>query len=164
MMASHTLFDFDEKADTSGWRIVNDGVMGGLSKGIFEVTTDGHGRFHGYVSLENNGGFSMVKYNFETEDVAAHTQFVIKLKGDGKTYQFRAKPHDSDAHSYVHTFETSGQWQTIVVPFESLSPAYRGRSLDRPNFEGQQLAEIAFLIGNKKAEDFNLLIDHIVLE
>jgi len=36
--------------------------------------------------------------------------------------------------------------------------------LDIPNYKNNGIEEIAFLIGNKKAESFILIIDNIVLE
>ncbi|WP_286938426.1 MULTISPECIES: hypothetical protein [unclassified Algoriphagus] len=41
--------------------------------------------------------------------------------------------------------------------------AFRGRDLNMENFPGDQVEEIAFLIGNKKAESFKLEIDYIKL-
>ncbi len=59
-----TLFNFDSKSDISNWRIVDDVVMGGRSNGAFKINDSGNGIFLGDVSLENNGGFSMVQYGF----------------------------------------------------------------------------------------------------
>jgi hypothetical protein len=54
--AGETLFDFDaDEMKSSEWRIVNDGVMGGLSKGQMDVSKDGVLTFSGKLSLENNG-------------------------------------------------------------------------------------------------------------
>jgi hypothetical protein len=39
--------------------------------------------------------------------------------------------------------------------------SFRGRTLSMPNYEGTSLEEIAFLIGNKQNEDFQLMIDKI---
>ena len=52
------------------WRIVNDGVMGGLSSSKAIVNDDNKIIFSGNVSLENNGGFASLRsavkdYNFE---------------------------------------------------------------------------------------------------
>jgi hypothetical protein len=44
-----------------------------------------------------------------------------------------------------------------------LYPSFRGQTLDLPNFKGDFLEEIVFLIGNKKNESFELLIDSIEL-
>jgi hypothetical protein len=47
-------------------------------------------RFEGSISLENNGGFSSVRYRFQKIQVKEYTSIVIKLQGDGKD-QFRIK-------------------------------------------------------------------------
>jgi hypothetical protein len=86
------------------------------------------------------------------------------VKGDGKDYQFRLKSSSSDYYSYVTTFATSGEWQEIEINMADMYPTFRGRTLDQANFPGDQMEEIAFLIGNKKNEDFKLLIDKIELK
>lgn len=159
-----TLFDFDSKSDISTWRNVDDVVMGGRSNGVFKINDAGNGLFFGKVSLENNGGFSMVQCRFETKKVNSYSKVCIKLKGDGKSYQFRIKSNDSDKHAYLFAFETTNKWETIEIPFNTMYPAFRGKKLDIPNYPGEQLDMIAFLIGNKKAESFNLEIDSIILK
>ena len=39
----------------------------------------------------------------------------MRLKGDGKNYQFRMKHKSSDYFSYIYTFSTSGDWQVIEM-------------------------------------------------
>ncbi|MDX1769545.1 MAG: CIA30 family protein, partial [Arenibacter troitsensis] len=43
-------------------------------------------------------------------------------------------------------------------------PSFRGRKLDMPNFSKNSIEEIVFLIGNKRTENFTLLIDKIALD
>jgi len=69
-----------------------------------------------------------------------------------------------DSHAYIASFNTTGKWQTIEIPFETMYPAYRGRTLNMVNYPGEEMEMIAFLIGNKKAESFKLEIDSIVLK
>lgn len=164
LMSTFTLFDFDKKSDISNWYIVDDVVMGGRSNGDFTLSKDGHGVFEGKVSTENNGGFSSLRYRMSPTEVSDYKKVVIRLKGDGKRYQFRVKTHARDAHSYISHFPTSGDWETIELPFKDLYPSFRGRTLDRPNFEGEQMEELGFLIGNKKNEAFRLEIDSITLK
>jgi len=57
LLANLVLFDFDNTTQSNAWRVVDDGVMGGLSAGNFEIDKNGNGRFYGTVSLDNNGGF-----------------------------------------------------------------------------------------------------------
>ncbi|MFD1615025.1 CIA30 family protein [Gelatiniphilus marinus] len=162
--SSMTIFNFSPKSNLSNWRIVNDVVMGGRSNGDFSINSNGNGLFKGLVSLENNGGFSMLQYRFKAIDVLLFSKVLIKLKGDQKTYQFRIKTNSSDYYSYVQSFDANGKWQTIEIPFNTMQPAYRGQKLDVENYPGKQAEMIGFLIGNKKNEAFQLEIDCIFLK
>ncbi len=159
-----TIFNFTSDSDISNWKILDDVVMGGRSDGDFKINAEGHGEFSGKVSLENNGGFSSLRYYFESLNTENYSKFVIKLKGDGKSYQFRVKDKRNNRHSYIYKFDTTEDWQKIEIPFSEMYASFRGYKLDIPNFNGDQMEEIAFLIGNKKAESFQLLIDTISLE
>lgn len=159
-----TIFNFNSNSTISNWKIVDDVVMGGRSNGEFRISKEGYGEFSGKISLENNGGFSSVRYSFETLDSSNYSKFLIKIKGDGKEYQFRVKADGNSRHSYIYKFSTTGEWQTIEIPFIKMSPSFRGYALDIPNYNGEQLENIAFLIGNKKAESFKLLIDSIIIK
>ncbi|WP_431136528.1 CIA30 family protein [Psychroserpens mesophilus] len=159
-----TLYDFSSESHTSDWYILDDVVMGGRSNGKFKITDDGFGMFYGKVSLENNGGFSSVRHQFKTKDVSRYSKIKLRIKGDGKTYQFRLKKNSEDKASYIFEFKTSEDWMLIEIPFSEMYPGFRGRRLNQPNFEGDIMSEIAFLIGNKKPQDFQLLIDTIELK
>ncbi len=158
------IFDFKNDSDLSSWTPVVDVVMGGRSDGDFEINLEGHAVFQGKVSLENNGGFSSVRYRFSQKNIAGFSKMMIRLKGDGKRYQFRVKSDQSDRHSYIYYFQTTGDWQQIEIPLFEMKPSFRGMELNMPNYPGEVLEEIAFLIGNKKAETFRLEIDKIILK
>ncbi len=164
MISSLLLFDFTTNSDLTQWNVVNDGVMGGLSEGEFEINSKGNAVFRGTISLKNNGGFSSVRYRFDTKKVNGFTKVAIRLKGDGKQYQFRIKSNSYDRYSYITHFETTGDWQTVEFSLSEMYPAFRGRKLDLPNYPSEKMQEIAFLIGNKKAESFKLEIDKIELK
>jgi len=164
MVKPFVLFDFQTADDLRNWYVVDDGVMGGRSQGILGLSEDGYARYEGKVSLENNGGFSSIRYRLKPLKVADFKQVVLKVRGDQKRYQFRAKPSAYDRQSYITYFDTTGEWQEIRIPMKDLYPTFRGRRLNMPNFPGQELSEIAFLIGNKKAEAFQLEIAQIRLE
>lgn len=163
-MQQFILMDFNKNSGIEGWNVVDDGVMGGLSAGRFRINDLGHGEFSGTVSLENNGGFSSVRYIFNPVSAGEHSQFLIRLKGDGKNYQFRVKSQANEYYAYICSFKTTGDWQTIEIPFGMLYPSFRGRTLNMPNYPGKQIAEIGFLFGNKKAEGFMLELDKIWME
>lgn len=162
--SSMLLFDFNSQTDIQKWNIVNDGVMGGISKSTLEFNKAGHAFFSGTVLLENNGGFCSIRHRFGKEDISSYQKIVLRVKGDGKTYQFRVKTHASDFYSYTYSFETSGEWETIEIPFSEMIPSFRGRRVNLPNYPGETIEEIAFLIGNGKRESFALEIDKIELQ
>lgn len=160
---SLSIFDFHLKSDLSNWTIVDDVVMGGRSNGNFNLDKEGNGVFYGDVSTANYGGFSSVRYYSKQFNVAKYSKAVIRLKGDGKPYQFRVKSDSFDRHSYVYEFTTSGEWEEISIPLDEMVPKFRGRFLNMENYPVELLSEIAFLIGNKKNESFQLEIDFIEL-
>lgn len=155
------LFDFNKNVDTSSWAVVDDGVMGGKSAGEFKLNNEGNAVFSGTVSLANNGGFSSLRCRLQETALKQYSKFSIRLKGDGKRYQFRIKSSAQNYYSYIAYFDTTSEWQVIEIPFEELSPWFRGRKLNQANFPGDYVEEMGFLIGNKKAERFKLEIDKI---
>ncbi len=158
------LFDFDYTSNTEEWQIVNDVVMGGRSNGEFLINSEGNGLFKGSVSLDNNGGFSLVRHRFKTKNIKGYKKLFIRLKGDGKRYQFRVKSSVNDNYSYIAYIDTTGDWQTVEIILASMYPTFRGRKLRISNYSGEILEEIAFLIGNKVPENFKLEIDKIALK
>jgi hypothetical protein len=162
-MNSETIFNFTSSADLKNWRVVDDVVMGGRSTGSFELTPEGHGSFKGKISLENNGGFSSLRYSFAPMEVSPSGYIHLRVKGDSKKYQFRVKHDDNSRHSYQIEFETTGIWQTIKLPLREMSPIFHGRNLNLPDFDHDKIEEVGILIGNNKPETFELLIDEIDL-
>lgn len=164
LMNTFILFDFSKDSKLNNWRIVDDVVMGGRSSGSFDLSKEGHGKFSGTVSLENNGGFSSLRYYFEGKSVSQYTKVVLHIKGDGSTFQFRIKRSSRDYVSYIYEIETSKEWMTVEIPFKDMYPGFRGRKLKQANYPGDYMEEIGFLIGNKKAQSFQLLINRIELK
>jgi len=164
LMSTILLIDFNPKSTIDNWKIVDDVVMGGYSSGEFFVDASGHGVFKGSVSLENNGGFSSVQHYLKPISIKQYRLFSIRLKGDGKKYQFRVKSKRGDYYSYVYEFQTTTDWQIVEIPISEMYGSFRGRTLNVPNYDGTNLEEIAFLIGNKKAESFKLSIDKIEIQ
>jgi NADH dehydrogenase [ubiquinone] 1 alpha subcomplex assembly factor 1 len=164
LMKSLLLFNFGSSSDWSVWEIENDVVMGGISTSQLSRSEEGNAVFTGKVSLENNGGFASMQYHFSPKNITGYTKAVIRLKGDGKDYQFRIKADLKERADYIYTFKTTGEWQNIEIPLNQMEPSYRGDKLRQPNFNADQIQEIRFLIGNGRTEKFKLEIDKIELE
>jgi len=155
------IYRFSTQSNLREWRIVNDGVMGGISRSNLLMTSEGYGQFSGHVSLENNGGFASIQLNQSTTIPAETKYIVLRVKGDGKQYEFRLKSDLYQSVSYVHQFKTTGEWQNIQLAISEFYPQYFGQKLNRPNFNYKNIEQISFLISNKQEEDFKLLIDNI---
>lgn len=164
MTSEMTLYTFDTKESINEWQVEDDTVMGGRSQGHLSYSEEGHAKFHGKVSLENNGGFSSIQTDFDKKDVSEFSHVKLRVKGDGKAYNFRVKESADQRHSYTQEFQTSGEWETIILNFEDFTPTYRGETPDLPNYSGNTMSHARFLIGNGKEQSFELLIDSISLE
>ena len=159
-----SIYSFSSQTTVGEWRIVNDGVMGGISKSSLLLTSSGHGKFAGHVSLANNGGFASIQLNKKIGLTLENKLILLRVKGDGKQYEFRIKAKTSQNASYVHPFNTTGEWQLIQLPLAQFYPQFFRRILDSPNFNFQTIEQLSFLIANKREEDFELLIDFIGVE
>ena len=155
------LVDFNKNSSIKDWSIVNDVVMGGKSNSNYKIDSEGNGSFTGTVSLENNGGFCSVQHYLEPKILKNKKFFSIRLRGDGKKYQFRVKSNRNDYYSYVYQFQTSTKWEVIEIPMAEMYASFRGKKLDIPNYDGVKMEQMAFLIANYKEESFELLIDKI---
>ena len=163
---SQMLYDFT-KQGKGKWRIQNDVVMGGRSESQLKMTDENEAHFTGRVSLENNGGFCSIHQTSEKEPFIISeesTAFILNVKGDGKDYNFRIRT-PKGRHSYASTFSTknNGDWETIAIPFKSMQATYRGEVVDVPNYNGENVVEMQLLIGNKKEEDFEILVKTIAV-
>ena len=87
---TNMLIDFTDKKAGHQMNVVNDGVMGGLSQGIIEMTQNDSLLFKGNISLQNNGGFSSFRIAGKLWDLSAWKGVEILVKGDGRTYGLRA--------------------------------------------------------------------------
>jgi len=158
------LFNFQKSSEVNDWLIVNDGVMGGLSKSEIVLSDSNTAVFQGVVSLENNGGFSSTRTSPRLYNLAGYDGIVLRVKGDGKKYQFRLRMNDRfDGISYRYHFKTDvNKWIIIRVPFSECVPVFRGRMLDHVEpISPQNVQQIGFLIADKQAGTFKLEVDWI---
>ncbi|TGV00568.1 CIA30 family protein [Flavivirga rizhaonensis] len=162
--SSQTICAFNERSDLTSWYVVNDGVMGGLSSSNLTFSDDHFGVFEGEVSIENNGGFTMMQHHCNMSNVKNYSKIILKIKGDGKTYQFRIKDDRGHYYSYVQNFDTSNNKETIELKLSDFKPAFRGRTLNMSPFQKDTIEQVAILIGNKKEERFRLEINEIILK
>ncbi len=164
--AENSVVEFDPKEVKSmGWQVVDDGVMGGLSKGRLKVSEEGILNFSGKLSLENNGGFSSLRTKDVKLDLSAAKGLALRVKGDGRTYQVRL---GSDARfrgmevSFMAEFTTEkGKWIGVQLPFKKFEGSFRGMKLKKEVLNSADIRRVGLLLGDKKQGDFELEVDWI---
>jgi len=121
------------------WRLVTDGVMGGVSQGR-STLTDHEGvpclNMAGDVSTRNNGGFIQTVHELLELDRSALTQFRgvwVRAKGNGQDYNIHLRTDRLwfPWQAYRATFQTGPQWNTVKIPFSSFAPYKTSTQLDR---------------------------------
>ena len=158
------LFDFQNQGDLQDWRVVNDGVMGGLSRGEIIMTDSGTAVFQGILSLANNGGFSSTRTLPRPLNLDDYDGITLHVRGDGNSYQLRLRLDDRfDGVAYRYRFQTKAdQWMTVEIPFSEFVPVFRGRELnDVGPVEPERIQQIGFLVSDKQAGPFKLEVDWI---
>jgi NADH dehydrogenase [ubiquinone] 1 alpha subcomplex assembly factor 1 len=158
------LFDAsDTGTDSLVWQVVNDDVMGGISRSRLE-TKNGVIRFAGVVSLENNGGFASVRTLPRPLECAEATALVVRVRGDGRRYKFTARTDGRfDGVNYQHPFDTrADEWQEHRLPLSGFIATRRGRTLpEEPVLRAASLVSLGFLIADQQAGPFALEIEWI---
>ena len=158
------LLDFEDTDKSGRWMVVNDDVMGGVSRSNVKLHSDGHLLFDGEVSTNYGGGFASVRTDYKNWEIEKYEGFILRVKGDGKTYQFRCRlGNNINQIAYRHYFQADNEdWQEILLPFKEFLPTYRGRVLTNiPQLDPKEIKQFGFMISDKQVGKFNLKIDWI---
>lgn len=148
---------------TLDWLVVNDDVMGGISRSRVG-SVDGLLQFEGVLSLANNGGFASIRSRgLGALDLSRAEALQLRVRGDGRRYQLRAY---SDARyrgrevAFVAEFDTlAGQWNEVTIPLASLSPRFRGMALRGPPLEAAAINGLGLMLADKQEGPFLLQVD-----
>ncbi|KAL0352945.1 UNVERIFIED_CONTAM: hypothetical protein Sangu_0875800 [Sesamum angustifolium] len=151
---------FEPEVGTSSrelpWGALDDVVMGGVSESTFLIDPNGGenggptGLFRGVVSTTNNGGFTSIRTrNFSIpEDLSAYDGLELRIKGDGRRYKLIIRTsRDWDTVGYTTGFDTvKDQWQSVHLPFSSLRPIFRARTIpDAPPFNPSEIISLQLM-------------------
>jgi hypothetical protein len=156
------VLSFTELQHLDQWQVINDGVMGGLSKGKTKVLEQAF-NFYGRVSTENNGGFTSVYLPLATLQ-KAFEYVKITVKGDGRPYQLRIRSRAMAYNTvYKYSFATEkDRMQSLSFKLADFQASFRGRIItDAPVLTAQSISHVGFLISSKQTGDFTLSISAI---
>lgn len=159
---SKTLDDFKSTQEAGTWMSVNDGVMGGLSKGEPTVTKKSKLVFSGKISLENNGGFSSIRTSGKTMNLSAYDGIEIKVKGDGRMYYLTTRSNGRRMLAFWSPIQPpKGEWSVIRIPFNTFYATYMGKKIPLMKLNTQNVTSVGFMLYDKKAGDFTIETDYI---
>jgi hypothetical protein len=111
------------------WEYVPDGVMGGVSRGqISKEAVLGHQatRLTGEVSLDNNGGFLQMAFDFAPGggpvDASGWSGIEMDVCGNAESYDFRLRTTDLSKpwQSYRAAFTAPQAWTSLRFAFDTL--------------------------------------------
>jgi len=160
-----TILNPSENIGINNWRIVNDGVMGGISQSSIYINKENNIIFNGFVSLENNGGFCSCRISLNDNKLKDIESFVLRVKGDGKIYKFRLRINGSYLKNieYSSDFQTKkDEWIDVIIPVKNFKPYLYGfRARTSPKLRTQRINSMGFLIADKQEGNFNLEIMYV---
>lgn len=160
------LIDF---ANTSpaNWQIVDDNVMGGISRSSLEMNRDGFAVFSGIVSLRNNGGFASVRAQAQNPaNLSDFKGMSVRILGDGKVYCLRVRTVVNGRvtpYSFEARFATTpGEWETHTFPYSEFKAVFRGSDVrGNPKLTAESVIEVGFMIRDGQEGPFQLGLSNI---
>ena len=159
---SKTLDDFDKTQAAGTWKSVNDGVMGGLSKGGPKVSKQQKLVFKGNISLENNGGFSSIRTAGKTMDLSTYDGIEIKVKGDGRMYYLTTRSNGRRMLAFWSPIQPpKGEWSVIRIPFNAFYATYMGKKIPMIKLNKKKVSSVGFMLYDKKAGPFAIEAEYI---
>ena len=163
MAETKTLATFESDDCLEAWTSVNDGVMGGISKGGFSRSEQGTLIFKGELSLENNGGFSSIRMKPTELNLSGVEALVVRAKGDGRTYWLELRVANQMAASSYRAYlpTTADEWKEIRVPLADFKLQAFGRELPIKALDPAAVASVGFTLADKKAGTFKLEIESV---
>jgi monofunctional biosynthetic peptidoglycan transglycosylase len=160
---TEVIASFENPSSIQNWISVNDGVMGGVSKGGFERTERKTLLFTGVLSLENNGGFASIRTESRSMDLAGASGIIVKARGDGRTYWVSLRTaRQFGASSYRSSLPTAkGEFSEILIPLSDFKLEAFGQQIPGSPLDPASIASVGFTIADKKPGPFELEIEYI---
>lgn len=157
---SYTLFAFDT-VDEARWGIVNDGVMGGRSRG-YGALEEGKVRFFGEL-VTQGGGFTSMRTR-ASFNLAGYDGVELRVRGNGRTFAIELNDGTRFRGRTVSrrgTFETSAEWTTVRVPFAAFRSTIFGQRVNAGPLDPSSIRSVGLYILDGIDGPFELEVDEI---
>lgn len=160
--AGPPLLDFSSPDVFRTFRVINDDVMGGLSRSRLNPAP-GSMAFTGEISLENNGGFASFRGPARfPEDSAV---LLLTARGDGRRYKLTLKLDDGPRTAqYQAAFVASQEWKTLRFRPADFQASFRGRTVAAPPVPFADVRYMGLLISDRQPGPFAIELREIRTE
>ena len=160
LAGSMTLFEF-ERSEEASWQVVNDGVMGGRSRGYVEIE-EGTLRFTGTL-VTRGGGFTSVRAD-RAVDLAGYDGLELRVRGGGRTFEIEVDDGTRFRGRSVSRrapFDTETEWALVRVPFSALRASVFGQPVSAPPIDLANVTQLGLYILDGIDGPFRLEVDSI---
>ena len=170
--AGVTLFDFAEPGSVEGWANVDDTVMGGVSASS-ATWEDGALVFGGFVSLDNNGGFTSV-VSPRTPGLAdpalasgaaqggAAGSILVAGAGDGRNYVLQLRATGGGQQLWTQTFTLPAEGGVAGLPLSGFAASdFRLEPVAPAPVDLARIEAIAIYLADGVAGPFRLAVTRI---
>ncbi len=146
-------------AAVDDWAVVNDGVMGGLSKGYVALQQD-HMAFTGNVNT-NGGGFTSIRLRTDPKWLANEEGVRLTVRPDDRGYSITFRTGQSWRGRNI-SWQTdlpdlpAGEWSEVMVPFSALRPTVFGRDVRGGEFDRSDIRQMGLIIADGVDGPFRL--------
>ena len=145
LMAEGDIFVIDDRVSgnlvaTSGgeWRLITDGVMGGVSDGrllVEMVENQNCLRLRGDVKLDNNGGFVQAALDLTEvtpQNIRDYTGLMLYVYGNNEQYNVHLRTEENwlPWQSYRAAFTATPEWRKLYIPFTEFKPYRTSNALN----------------------------------
>jgi len=159
--------DFGTEKMGDQWVVLNDGVMGGLSKGKIAMQTNSL-QFKGEISLANNGGFASIRSPYGDCALAEKSSVVLSYRTVGYSFAFLLKTDKRYYNPYYKLAlpHTAGYWKTARLDLMDFEEYIMGRKTGK-KITKEKLKEVirlGIITNEKKADDFFIEINYLKVE
>lgn len=156
--------DFGQTTGGQDWMIVNDGVMGGLSRST-AIFTKNSLLFKGTLSLKNNGGFASIRSGKGKYDLSKYNTIKIRFRSTGRDFALRfANSEMYFRPNFKHNFSSStGEWEIVELKLSDFKEFTMGKLSDSTVSKNklENIIRIGIILSDKKEGPFELEVDYI---
>ena len=156
--APGTVLDFTQAAAAAEWAVVNDSVMGGVSRSQLTYARTGSGAAHlmfsGELSFARNGGFASIRGPLPRGSCSGATGVVLTVRGSALPFKFSLRDSGGwNSASWQADFTPTAEWGEIRLPFAAFWPSFRGQVVgERGALRPEELMGAGFML-SKLSDD-----------